>query len=224
MALIRPISRPLERPIRLGTLISGGGTTLQNFLDRIAAGKLSAEVALVVASDSKCGGIARAKAAGVPCVAVPHAKFASTAAFSAKVFTELRRADVDLVVMAGFLKLIQIPDDFRYRVMNIHPGLIPAFCGKGFYGRRVHAAALERGVKVSGCTIHFADNEYDHGPIIEQRTVPVLEGDTPESLAARVFEAECEAYPHAVELFAAGRLAIDGGRVLVEESRAGGNS
>ena len=110
--------------------------------------------------------------------------------------------------MAGFLSLIRIPDDFANRVMNIHNALIPSFCGKGLYGIKVHRAALARGVKVSGCTVHFADNLYDHGPIIVQKTVPVLEGDSPETLAARVFEAECEAYPQAIRLFAEARLEV----------------
>jgi len=114
------------------------------------------------------------------------------------------------VCLAGFLQLLTIPEDFAGRVMNIHPALIPAFCGKGFYGHRVHEAVLEAGVKVSGCTVHFADNLYDHGPVIVQRTVPVRDGDTAEVLAARVFEQECEAYPEAIRLFAEGRLQIVG--------------
>ncbi len=110
---------------------------------------------------------------------------------------------------------MHIPDDFLQRVLNIHPALIPAFCGKGFHGLAVHRAALEMGVKVSGCTVHFADNEYDRGPIVAQRVVPVLDEDTPESLAARVFAAECEAYPEVIRWFAQGRLRIEGRRVRV---------
>jgi folate-dependent phosphoribosylglycinamide formyltransferase PurN len=117
--------------------------------------------------------------------------------------------------MGGFLKHVLIPADFEHRVMNIHPGLIPAFCGQGFYGHHVHQAVLDYGVKISGCTVHFADNQYDHGPIILQRTVPVLDEDTPDTLAARIFEQECEAYPEAVRLFAEGRLQVVGRRVRV---------
>ena len=117
--------------------------------------------------------------------------------------------------MAGFLQLVLIPEDFRNRVFNIHPALIPAFCGKGYYGHRVHEAVLASGAKVSGCTVHFADNEYDHGPIIVQRTVPVLDDDTAETLAQRVFVEECEAYPEAIRLFAEGRLRIEGKRVRI---------
>jgi phosphoribosylglycinamide formyltransferase-1 len=117
--------------------------------------------------------------------------------------------------MGGWLKLVLIPADFQYRVMNIHPALIPAFCGKGFYGHRVHEAVLEYGAKVSGCTVHFVDNQYDHGPIVLQRVVEVLDDDTPDTLAARVFEAECGAYPEALRLFASGRLHLQGRRVLL---------
>jgi folate-dependent phosphoribosylglycinamide formyltransferase PurN len=113
------------------------------------------------------------------------------------------------------LQLLQVPDDFQGRVMNIHPALIPAFCGKGFYGHRVHEAVLADGAKVSGCTVHFVDNEYDHGPIILQRTVPVLDDDTPDSLAARVFVQECEAYPQAIKWFAEGRLRLEGRKVCI---------
>ena len=115
--------------------------------------------------------------------------------------------------MGGFLKHVLIPDDFMGRVMNIHPSLIPAFCGHGFYGRRVHQAVLDYGVKVSGCTVHFVDNQYDHGPIILQHVVPVLDDDTPEALAARVFVEECSAYPEAIQRFAQGRLQLVGRRV-----------
>ena len=119
------------------------------------------------------------------------------------------------MVLAGFMCLIRIPDGFLGRVMNIHPALIPAFCGKGYYGHHVHEAVLEYGAKVSGCTVHFADNVYDHGPVIVQKTVPVLDGDTPDSLAARVFGKECEAYPEAIRLFGEGRLQIEGRRCRV---------
>src|SRR4029077_8889984 len=124
--------------------------------------------------------------------------------FGQRIFEQCRKAEADLVCMAGFLQLLHIPVDYEGRVLNIHPALIPAFCGKGFYGHRVHEAALEYGVKVSGCTVHFADNQYDHGPIILQRSVPVLDDDTPETLAARIFEQECDGYPEAIRLFAEG--------------------
>ena len=215
MPHVHPVTTPLDRPIRLGVLISGGGTTLSNFVDKIGTGELNAEIPVVVASRVKCKGIERAQERGLRCEVVARSAFDSVESFSVQVFDLLREADVDLVTLAGFLALLDIPDDFLYRVMNIHPALIPAFCGNGLYGRKVHEAAIARGVKVSGCTVHFADNQYDHGPIILQPTVPVEDRDTPDSLAARVFEAECAAYPEAIRLFAAGRLEVDGGHVRI---------
>ena len=117
--------------------------------------------------------------------------------------------------MAGFLKRVTIAEDFANRVTNIHPGLIPAFCGHGFYGHHVHQAVIDYGAKLSGCTVHFADNQYDHGPVILQRAVPVLDDDTADTLAARVFEAECEAYPEAIQLIAQGRVRVEGRKVRI---------
>jgi formyltetrahydrofolate-dependent phosphoribosylglycinamide formyltransferase len=211
----RPIPEPLQRPIRLVALISGGGTTLLNFLEKIEAGELSAEVPLVIASRSDCSGIAKCQRAGLRCEVVARKSYSDTASFSRAIFDLCRSVQADLVTLAGFLSLIEVPDDFASRVMNIHPALIPAFCGQGMYGHKVHEAVLTRGAKVSGCTVHFADNRYDHGPIILQRCVPVEEGDSPDTLAARVFTAECTAYPEAIRLFAAGRLQIADGRVNV---------
>lgn len=203
-----------DHAVRLGVLISGGGTTLTNLLASIRDGRLAAEVSIVIASRD-CPGVDKAREAGLPCEVLPRRSFSSTAAFSDAVFERLRSAQVDLVTLGGFLSLLTIPPDFEQRVMNIHPALLPAFGGKGMHGRHVHEAVLARGCKVSGCTVHFADNEYDHGPIVLQKCVPVHDDDTPETLAARVFEAECAAYPEAIRLFAAGRLRVDAGRVLI---------
>jgi phosphoribosylglycinamide formyltransferase-1 len=198
--------------IRLAVLASGGGRTLQNLIDRIADGRLNATVVRVFASNPAAFVAERAKNAGIPTTVVPP-KPAMEA--SSAIFDRCRQERVELVLMAGWVHLLPIADDFLGRVMNIHPSLIPAFCGKGWYGLKIHAAAVERGVKVSGCTVHFVDNEYDHGPIILQTIVPVLDDDWPERLAARVFAAECDAYPEAVKLFQEGRLRIEGNRVRV---------
>jgi len=205
----------MTRPIRLAALISGGGTTVQNFIDRIAVGTMNAEVAVVISSNPNAYGLERAKAANIPTHVVERAKFKSAEEFSNANFDVIRRYAPGLVCLAGYLKLLRIPDDYAGRVMNIHPALIPAFCGHKFYGHAVHEAALDYGVKVSGCTVHFVNNEYDAGPIIIQRTCPVLEGDTADALAARVFREECVAYPLAIRLFQAGRLKIVGRRVLI---------
>lgn len=201
--------------VRQGVLISGGGTTMLNFLEKMEAGELPVEIGLVIASRADCRGVERAEAAGLRCEIVSRKDYDSVKPFSDRIFDLCREAKIDLVTFAGFLSLVHIPDDFQHRVMNIHPSLIPAFSGKGFYGHHVHEAVLERGAKVSGCTVHFADNEYDHGPIIVQEAVPVLDDDTPDSLAARVFEAECQAYPEAIRRFATGRLTVEGNRALV---------
>ena len=197
-------------PLRIAVLISGGGTTLRNLLDCIERGELNVVIDMVISSDPAARGLQFAADAGIA-TRVVRVKDSETAeAFSAAVFGPLREAGVELVVMGGFLKHVLIPPDFENRVVNIHPGLIPAFCGKGMYGLRVHAAVLEYGAKVTGCTVHFVDNEYDHGPIILQRPVPVLDNDTPDTLAARVFAEECQALPDALRLLAANGLALRG--------------
>jgi formyltetrahydrofolate-dependent phosphoribosylglycinamide formyltransferase len=209
----------MNQPLRLAVLLSGSGTTLQNLLDLIAAGDLPVAVAAVVSSNPAAFGLTRAQKAGVPAHVVERKAAGSREEFSRRIFDHCRAAGADLVCLAGFLQLLTIPDDFRNRVLNIHPALIPSFSGKGFHGRHVHEAALAAGVKVSGCTVHFADNEYDHGPIVLQRVVEVRDDDTPETLAARVFEQECRAYPEAIRLFAQGRLRVEGRRVRIIEGR-----
>ncbi len=205
------------KPLRIAVLISGGGTTLHNFIEKIDAGQLPVEIALVVSSSPAARGLQFAQQAGIPSVVVERATCDCQDAFSCTIFDHCRRAGAALVVMGGFLKRLTIPDDFRNRVLNIHPGLIPAFCGQGLYGHHVHEAVLAYGAKLSGCTVHFADNEYDHGPVILQRAVPVLDDDTPDTLAARVFAAECEAYPEALRLIAEGRVRVEGRRVRIRD-------
>ncbi len=201
------------QPLRIAVLISGGGTTLRNFIQRMDADLLPIEIPLVISSSSQAKGLRFAEEAGIPWAVIVRKEFDSQDAFSRAIFERCREAKVDLVAMAGFLKRITVPEDFTNRVTNIHPALIPAFCGKGCYGHHVHEAVLDYGAKISGCTVHFADNEYDHGPVILQKAVPVLDDDTPDSLAARVFEAECEAYPEALKLIATGRAQVEGRRV-----------
>ncbi|MEX0675795.1 MAG: phosphoribosylglycinamide formyltransferase [Pirellulales bacterium] len=201
--------------MRLVVLISSGGTTLKNLLEKIAAGRLDVEIALVISSNSKARGLEIARSAGIASRVITPKSHPTSDAYSEAIFAACREAGAQFVVMAGFLSYVPIPPDFENRVLNIHPALIPAFCGKGFFGRRVHQAVLEYGAKVSGCTIHFVDNQYDHGPVILQKIVPVLDDDTPESLAARVFAAECEAYPEALRLLATGKVTVEGRRVRV---------
>ncbi|MFM8271482.1 MAG: phosphoribosylglycinamide formyltransferase [Gemmata sp.] len=205
----------MPTPIRIVALVSGGGTTLQNLLDRTAAGALGARVVGVVSSNADAFGVTRARRAGVPARVVSAAPRRGT--FADEVWAAVRGHAPDLVCLAGWLHLLPIPEDFRHRVLNIHPSLLPAFGGKGMYGHRVHAAVLAYGAKVSGCTVHFADDTYDTGPVLVQRCVPVLTADTPDALAARVFTAECEAYPEAIRLIAEGKVTVEGRRVLISE-------
>jgi phosphoribosylglycinamide formyltransferase 1 len=208
--MLYSIGQPVS-PLRLAVLISGGGTTLRNLIQKIAAGKLDAKIVLVISSTAKAGGLQIAEGAGIPTLVVDPKNSPTPAEFSEATFGPCRQADSHVVVMAGYLKHVLIPSDFENRVTNIHPALIPACCGPGMYGRRVHEAVLESAAKLSGCTVHFVDNQYDHGPIILQRTVPVLDDDTPDALAARVFAAECEAYPEALRMIGTGRvLVVDG--------------
>jgi phosphoribosylglycinamide formyltransferase-1 len=209
------------KPLRIAVLISGGGTTLRNLIQRIHAGSLHIEIALVVSSSSKAGGLRFAEDGGIPTAVVRRNESPSQDEFSRAVFDHCRRGKADLVVMGGFLKRITIPEDFTNRVTNIHPALIPSFCGEGMYGHLVHEAVLDYGVKLTGCTVHFADNRYDNGPVILQKAVPVLDGDTPQTLAARVFQAECEAYPEALQLIADGRVTVEGRRVRIAPARPG---
>ncbi|MCA8924587.1 MAG: phosphoribosylglycinamide formyltransferase [Planctomycetes bacterium] len=188
---------------RLAVLLSGGGRTLKNLLERAA--ELDLEVALVISNKRSAFGLQRAADAGIPTCTIPRRGCADTAEFTARIFAACREAQVDWVCLAGFLKhLAPIPEDFRQRVLNVHPALLPAFGGQGFYGARVHAAVLEHGCKLSGCTVHLVDDAYDAGPIVVQRAVEVRDDDTPETLAARVFEAECQAYPEALARVRAG--------------------
>lgn len=203
-------------PLRIAVLISGGGTTLKNLLDKVDSGELELDIPIVISSNPEAGGLRYAKDTQIPTAVVEPAKFESVDKFSAAVFGPCRTAHVDYIVMGGFLKLVTIPDDFQNRVINIHPSLIPNHCGKGFYGSRVHASVLAAGDATSGCTIHFVDNQYDHGPIILQREVDVASNDTPETLAARVFEAECEAYPEVLRLLRDDRVHVTGQTVAID--------
>ncbi len=190
--------------IRLAVLISGGGRTLLNLNDRIRAGRLDAVIAGVISSRSDVKGVERARDAGLPVTIVSRREMAA-AAYQQALTTAVDALDADLVCMAGFLSLWHIPERYQGRAINIHPALLPEFGGPGMYGLRVHQAVLDARRTESGCTVHYCDNEYDHGPIILQSRVPVLPGDTADTLAARVFEAECEAYPEAIERLCAHR-------------------
>jgi phosphoribosylglycinamide formyltransferase-1 len=202
-------------PLRIAVLLSGDGTSLENLLVQIEAGEVPGRVVLVLASKEGAGGLERARRRGIPAAAVPRKQFRDGKAFNDALHAELERHEPDLVLLLGFLSPFELRGRYEGRALNVHPALIPAFSGQGFYGQRVHEAVIAAGVKLSGATVHFVDEEYDHGPIVLQRTVPVLDDDTPESLAARVQALERELVPEAVRLFAAGRLEIRGRRVHI---------
>ena len=200
--------------LRIGVLISGGGTTVLNLLDEIDAGRLDAEIVVAIAS-RPCKGVDRLAKRGLAVTVISPKETGDIESYSSAIAERLDTAGVGLVCLAGFLSFWQIPPRYEHKVMNIHPALLPAFGGQGMYGHFVHEAVLAAGAKVSGCTVHFGTNEYDAGPIIVQKEVPVLPGDDAETLARRVFTAEQEAYPEAIRLFAAGRLELRGNAVHI---------
>lgn len=206
----------MAKKLRLAVLLSGGGTSLQNLIDRRAAGTLPVDIVAVVSSRADAYGLERAKMAGIATEVVSSRDCnRDWGIHSAAVTETLDRYKPELIVLAGYMCLYRMPEHYVGRVMNVHPALLPAFGGKGLYGHFVHEAVLRHGCKVTGATVHFVDNEYDHGPIALQKAVEVREGDTPESLAERVQAAEREIFPEAVRLFAAGRLRLEGRRVQV---------
>lgn len=209
-----------QRRLRIGVLLSGSGTSLENLCEHIDAGEVPAEVAVVIASRAKAFGLERARRRGIPAVAVPRTQHPDPGAFNDRIHEALARHDVDFVALLGFLSPFETRGRYDGRCINVHPALIPAFCGRGFYGQRVHEAVLESGVKVTGATVHFVDAHYDSGPIILQEAIAVHDDDTPESLAERVQAVERRLVPEAIRLFAESRLTIEGRRVRIK-SRGG---
>lgn len=188
----------MKRPVDLAILISGSGRSLQNFIQEIATGRLNARIKVVISSSTFAGGNQRAREAGLPLDVVDR----RTPDFSNEITKAIEKHAPDLVLLAGFLQLWEFPKEYEGRVLNIHPALLPAFGGKGMYGDHVHEAVLKSGAKESGCTVHFADLNYDRGAIILQRRVPVLPNDTMATLSSRVFAEELIAYPEAVRMVA----------------------
>ena len=208
----------MQNPLRISVLISGGGTTLKNLIDRIAAKSLNASIELVVSNNPNAGGLQFARDAGINTKVISHKDFGDRQSFSNAIYDSIRETESELVVMGGFLRQLSIPEDFENRIINIHPSLIPAFCGKGFYGSKVHQGVLDYGCKLTGCTVHYVDDHYDHGPIIAQQSVAVDPDDDAKSLAARVFAAECELLPAVINQIASGNVSIDGRVVAINGS------
>ncbi len=207
--------------LKIAVLVSGGGTNLQALIDAQSGGKLcGGEIALVVASNGSAYALERAKKAGIPTEVMLRRSFSSQADYDAALIGLLEKNGIGLIVLAGFMTIIsaQVVSRFRNRIINIHPSLIPSFCGEGYYGLRVHEEALKRGVRVTGATVHFVNEVCDGGPIILQKAVDVLPGDTPRSLQERVMkQAEWKLLPEAVALFCENRLRVEDGRVTIKE-------
>ena len=206
-------------PLPIAVLLSGTGHTLANLLDHVARGALSATIPVIIGTKAGLGGQMVAESAGIPYHVVARRQYPDADAFSAAIWETLAPYGVRLAVLAGFLQPLRIPPEWVGRVLNIHPSLLPSFGGKGMYGHHVHAAVLAHGCKVSGCTVHLCDDTYDTGPIVAQQCVSVAEGDTPETLAARVFAAECALYPQVIAAFAAGRVRQAGRHVIISGER-----
>ena len=210
-----------QKKTRIAVLVSGGGTNLQALIDtQLTEGLGGGEISLVLASKPGVYALERAAKHGIPSTVLSRKDYPDIAAYSAALVETLRAASIDLVVLAGFLTIIdeQVFEAFPYRIINVHPALIPSFCGKGFYGLHVHEAALAKGVKVSGATAHFVIPECDAGPIILQRAVSVQEDDTPETLQRRIMEeAEWHILPESVRLFCQGRLSVRDSKVYISD-------
>lgn len=199
-------------PLKIGVLVSGSGTNLQAIIDRISDGSLPARIACVISNKADAYALERARNNGIPAIHLDHRPFAGREAYDAALVKTLRDHGVRLVVLAGFMRIITpvLLDAFPLSVMNIHPALLPAF--PGLHAQR---QAIEYGVKISGCTVHFVDEGTDTGPIIIQTAVPVLDGDTEETLSARIQVEEHRIFPEAIRLFAEGRLMVEGRKVIV---------
>lgn len=206
---------------RIAVLVSGGGTNLQALIDAQLRGELGGgEIVAVISSKEGAYALERGAKVGIPGYVIPRKQFDSNRAMTVALVAKLKELDIDLVVLAGCMVIFteELVEAYPYAVMNVHPALIPSFCGEGFYGLHVHEAALAYGVKLSGATVHFVSEECDGGPIIAQKAVPVMENDTPETLQRRIMEqAEWKLLPEAVSLFCQGRLSVNGRTVIIKE-------
>jgi formyltetrahydrofolate-dependent phosphoribosylglycinamide formyltransferase len=201
--------------MKIAVLLSGNGTTLQNLIDKTASAMIDAEIVCVIASRADAYGLERARKHNIPAYHTTVSFKQDSAQFNREIWGWVRDHKAELVVLAGFMCLIEVPEDYANKIINVHPALLPAFGGQGMYGSRVHQAVLDYGAKVSGCTVHFVDSEYDHGPIILQEPVPVFENDSLETLSARVQARERELYMRALQLLAKGRVKIEGRKVKI---------
>ena len=212
----------MNKPIKIAVLLSGSGSTLENIFEKIDSGFISAQVNIVLSSKKEAYGLVRAEKRGIETAVVESKNYFSNGvpdwtAMSDAINEILISRDIDLICLCGFMCFYNVPDEFVGKVMNVHPALIPSFCGKGMFGHHVHEAVKKSGVKISGCTVHFVNNKYDAGPIIIQRSCPVSDRDTVDEIGERVMEQERIAYPEAIKLFSQGRLNLNGDIVEILE-------
>ena len=216
------------KPIHIAVMVSGQGrgSNMQAIIDACKSGKINGEVALVLGVKDDAPAIERARSQDIPTLAISPKAYETTEAYDAAVFDALAAANIDLICLAGYMRVLgqNIVDHWRDRIMNVHPALVPSFCGKGMYGHHVHEAVITRGVKFTGVTVHLVDEEYDAGPIILQRVVPVDEDDTADTIAARVLIEEHRTYTDAIALFAQGRLRAVGRKVKILPSASSRNT
>ncbi len=205
--------------LRLGVFASGRGSNFEAIVKNIKRGSLSADVKLLITNNQEAGALRIAKRNGIDFVIISKKDFKTRDCFVEAILSVLEAHRVDFIALAGYMKKVpaEVISRYRNRIVNIHPALLPAFGGRGMYGKHVHQAVLDMGCKVTGVTVHIVDEIYDHGPIVAQRCVAVKEGDTPETLAARVLRVEHELYSQAIQLFAEGRVEFVGGKVVIRE-------
>lgn len=205
------------QPVKIGVLISGGGTNLQCIIDKVKSGYINGEISLVISNKSDAYGLVRAGREGIEAIWIDKKKYSTEEEYNDAIIEELKNRDIELVILAGYLKVLskKFVTEYKGRIINIHPSLIPSFCGKGYYGEKVHEEVLKYGVKVSGATVHFVDEGTDTGPIILQKAVEVKDDDTVESLKARVLKVEHEILPEAVKYFCDGKISLDGRKVII---------
>ncbi len=207
------------KKLNLVVLCSGEGTNLQAIIDHIEAGKLNAQIKAVISNNSKAGALERARNHNIPGIHLSHKQFATPEEFDQKLLSILKENQTDMLVLAGYMKMLSpvIIREYKNRIINIHPALLPSFGGPGMYGILVHEAVIKSGVKVTGVTVHMVDEVYDHGAIVMQKTVPVMDDDTPESLAERVLKVEHQTYSEALQLFAEERVEIKDNRAFIKK-------
>lgn len=204
-------------PVKIGVLISGGGTNLQSIIDSIKAGHINGQIKLIISNKEEAYGLTRGKDSGIESIYIGRKNFSSEEEYNLKLIEEFKKRDIELIILAGYLKVLSkdFIQEFKNRIINIHPSLIPSFCGKGYYGERVHEEVLNYGVKFTGATVHFVDEGTDTGPIILQEIVKVEPKDTVDTLKEKVLKVEHEILVQGIKLYCENKLSVEGRKVII---------